>query len=91
MAKTPSLLSTLRNEMLADTVSKNKAGNYVFRKGYFYTHGSSEDTLADRVSKALLRMGVEHTIVNKGNKWVPFKGGHTTAQGSHFWVEISIH
>jgi hypothetical protein len=26
--------------------------------------------------------------VDHGEKWVPFRGGHSVAQGSHWWVFI---
>ena len=70
----------------ADTLSKNKAGNYVARKSFFYTHGQTAEGFADKI-KAVYPNA---EIVDKGSQWKAFKGGASVAQGSHFWVEFKM-
>jgi len=90
MAKiTTKFLKELR---LADTVSKKRdgSGNYIFRTGFYYRMGKSAQWLADRVSTNLTEHGIDHEIVDKGEKFVAFRGGDSVAQGSHFWAIINI-
>lgn len=70
--------------MHVSTFGKNKAGNYVVRKGYFYTNGYDEQKFADNFSKLF----PEFEIVNKGNAWKAFRGGASVANQSHWWVEF---
>lgn len=70
----------------ADTLSRNKAGNYVARKSFFYTHGQTAEGFADKI-KAVYPNA---EIVDKGSQWKAFKGGASVAQGSHFWVEFKM-
>ena len=71
-------------EVHFDTIGKNKAGNYVIRRGYFYRHGNSATEMANRVSEA----GFE--VVDSGDHWAAFRGGASTRQSSHFWVEFKV-
>ena len=75
---------------IADTVGKNKAGNIVLRRGYFYRNGMDSDKFAHRVLTALADNGIPALIVSKGDIWKPFRGGATTANSSHFFVEVTI-
>lgn len=68
------------------TFGKTKRGNYIIRKGFFYKMGYSEDKLAEALKTVL----PDAVIVDMGEKFVPFRGGQTVAQGSHFWVEFSV-
>lgn len=74
----------------ADTVSKNKAGQIVLRKGYFYRHGVTGEIFANRVSDLLTAAGIAFTVVDSGDVWKPFRGGATTANSSHLFVTISV-
>jgi hypothetical protein len=73
-------------EGVVDTIGKNKAGNFVARRGYFYRHGQSAETFASDVQKAL----PQAVIVNKWDKWTAFRGGASTANQSHFGVEFAV-
>lgn len=70
----------------AEALRKNKEKNYVARWGFFYTHGRTSKTYEDKVKERIPTA----TIINSGQKWVPFHGGDTVTQGSHFWVEFKI-
>lgn len=70
----------------ADQVSKNKAGNWVIRRGFFYRHGATAESEAQKVREAF--PGV--TIIGSGDHWAPFKGGASIKTSSHFWVEFKF-
>jgi hypothetical protein len=72
------------NGIQCDMLSKNRNGNYVLRKGFFYTHGNSSDKIAEKIVSKFPKI----KIVDTWDKWVAFKGGHTLKQGSHFGVEF---
>lgn len=74
----------------ADSVGKNKAGNVVVRRGYFYRNGMDADTFATQILNALGNAQVVAHIVNKGDVWKPFRGGASVAQQSHFFVELAV-
>lgn len=80
----------LKNSLFADTVGTNKAGNIVVRKGYFYTNGYDENKFTSAVTAFLVRHGITPTIIDKGNVWKRFKGGATTANSSHWFVELNV-
>ena len=73
----------------ADTISKNKAGNIVIRKGYFYRNGTAE-AYADRVVSLMRTAGLSPKMVKVADCWKPFRGGASLANQSHFYVEISL-
>ena len=66
------------------TLSKNKAGNYVIRKGYFYKMGMSAEIIAEKLKEKF----PDVEIVNTWDILKPFRGGATTANSSHFGVEF---
>lgn len=70
---------------VVDTVSK-RGDVFTVRRGFFYTHGMSADKLAAAVKATF--PGAE--VVDSGEQWKPFNGGHTVAQGSHFWVKFKV-
>ena len=74
---------------VCDTIGKNKAGNFIARRGYFYHHGmtpESTESMAADVKTALPNA----KIVNSGDHYAAFRGGASTAQGSHLWVEFTF-
>lgn len=70
----------------ADMVGKNKAGNFVVRRGFFYTHGQSVEVL----KAAVLSHISNAVIVASGEKNFPFRGGASVSKQSHWWVEFTI-
>jgi len=69
-----------------DSIGKNKAGNFVLRRGYFYRNGMDSDKFAANIMTIL---GDRVTLIASGDCWKPFRGGATLANSSHFWVEIA--
>jgi len=69
-----------------DTLNKNKSGNYIIRKGFFYRMGMSEDKIVDKLKEKF----PEVIIISKGEKYKSFVGGQSIAQGSHFYVEFNF-
>ena len=68
-----------------DMVSKNKSGNYVGRKQFFYHHGQSSDKIADKMKNI---PGI--TVIDDGEHNAAFRGGASVAKSSHFWVEFKF-
>lgn len=89
-AKAPSLASRIKNAVYADQISKDKSGNYIFRKGYFYRNGMDSDKWAARVSAELAKAGIDATLVNSYDHWAAFKGGASVKNQSHWAAVFSI-
>lgn len=75
---------------VADTVGRNKLGQYVARRGFFYTNGFSSDQFATRCVEALRRAGINVRAAEHGEKWASFRGGASVAAQSHWWVALEI-
>lgn len=67
------------------TLSKNKEGNYVARRQFYYTKGKTSLDFANEIS---LFPGIE--ILDQGEVYKPFKGGASTANSSHWYVIFKI-
>lgn len=79
-------LEFIKHKLDADTISKNKNGNYIVRYSFFYTNRQSAE------GKSLLVKSVypNCTIITYGEKWKPFKGGASVKDQSHFYVEFKM-
>jgi hypothetical protein len=85
------IMSDLRaNVRGVEMISKNKAGNFMFRKGYFYTMGMDEDKFAVNVEANIRKLGYSVQVIGCGNHWTPFNGRAPIQRQSHFWVEAKI-
>ena len=71
-----------------DTVGKNKDGEIVVRKGFFYTHGTTAESFAEYVVRKLKAAGLSPVLEDSGEVWKPFRGGATTAQSSHWFAVV---
>lgn len=71
---------------VADTVGRNKQGQIVVRRGFFYRHGMNSTKFAAAVTRALQDAGISYLVVDQGEKYTAFRGGQSVAQGSHWWV-----
>ena len=74
----------------ADTVGKKKNGNIIVRREFFYRHGGTAESFAEKISSILTNADVRHNIIDKGEEWKAFRGGASVANQSHWWVEIAI-
>ena len=77
-------------EGVVDTVGKNKVGNLVVRREFFYTHGYTAEKFVQAVSAALNKADILYRVVDSGETWKAFRGGASTANQSHWWVEIQL-
>jgi len=73
-----------------DALTKNRVGNFVARRGFFYRLSWDANKFMMKVSDGLTRLALPHLVVSKGEKWAPFRGGQSVAQGSHWWVEFKL-
>ena len=78
-------MKQVKEKLHADTYSK-KGDVFTVREGFFYRFGKTSENLVAAVKRAF----PEAIIVDSGEKWVAFRGGHTTAQGSHWWVQFKF-
>jgi len=90
MAK-QSIKQKLEDAVICSQIVRKRDGtkHFVFRKGYFYKSGTPE-MFAESVTNKLTRDGIEHTVIDSGDNWAPFKGGASVAKQSHFWVEVKV-
>ena len=79
----------IREKVSADVVGKNKAGNFVVRRGFFYTNGKTAEDYRAQVEQQLGKVDGMR-VVGCGEVWKAFRGGASTAQQSHWWVEIAV-
>ena len=68
-----------------DTVSRNKDGNIVIRRGYFYRNGMDGQKFGERIME---KLGGAVTLVECGDHWAPFRGGASVARSSHFYAVV---
>jgi len=88
--KKVSAVKLVRDAVSADSVGKNKVGNIVVRRGYFYRHGDDGHSFAHRIASQLIGAGVSFDIIDCGDHWAPFRGGKGVAANSHFYVELKV-
>jgi hypothetical protein len=69
---------------------RNKAGDIVVRKGYFYKGNATHEALATRIMGMLTQEGLRATVVESYDQWAPFNGGASTAKNSHFAVVLRV-
>jgi hypothetical protein len=86
------MIKRLRAALLGtvDTIGKNRKGEIVFRRSFFYRMGNTGEKFAARISSKLNELEIKHTLVDCGEEWKPFRGGQTVAQGSHFYAIVKI-
>lgn len=80
----------LKDHIITDMISKKRNGNFLFRKGYYYSHGMTASSYADKISEQLKKEGFTHGVIDFGDHWAAFKGGAPLQSQSHFWVEINV-
>lgn len=90
MAKTPSTLTVLRDQVMVEQISKKRNGNYMFRQGYYYKYGKTSESFKQSITKHLDRLNMKYEVVDCGDQWRPFRGNASTANSSHFWCEVKI-
>lgn len=73
----------------AHSISRNKDGNIVVRRSFFYTHGRTAQKFADECVALLAAAGCKVQVKDLNEIWKPFRGGHSVAQGSHFYAELT--
>lgn len=78
----------IRENSLADTVGKDKEGNIVLRKGYFYHNSQSGQGYKDKISASLTAAGIQHTVTDHGDHYAGFKGGAGVRANSHFYLKL---
>ena len=76
-------------ESYVDSIGRNRAGNIVLRKGFFYTHGRDGHTFAQAVIARLAAEGIVAQAVAVDTVWKPFRGGATVSQSSHFLAVLA--
>lgn len=73
-------------EIYSSTLTKNKKGNFVLRKEFYYTGGNSAELIAEKIIAAFMNA----EIVSMQNIWKPFRGGSPVEKSSHFYVEFKF-
>jgi hypothetical protein len=73
---------------LVDSIGRNKAGHIIVRRGFFYTNGKGIEHFRAYVVGELEHAGIAAEVVDSGEHRAAFRGGASTAQGSHWWVAL---
>ena len=91
MAKQKTVMGVLRHNLIGvESIGRNKEGNFVIRRGFYYRHGGTPEQLAERVLATCKQHDIPAVLVSCGEEWMPFKGGAGVAKNSHWWVEIKV-
>ncbi len=89
--KPQSVDRVIKDNIMADQISKDSEGNYIFRKGYYYRPAKMDPAgWADRISKILQSLEIDHTVVDSGDIWKPFRGGASLKAQSHYFVKVRL-
>ena len=89
-AKPVSLMARVKEVAPGDQVSRDKEGNFVFRKGYYYRMGMDSQKFANNVKNSLEKAGLNVEVVDHGDHWAAFRGGASIKASSHFWVKARV-
>ena len=89
-AKPASLISKIKAVSPGDQTSRDKEGNFIFRKGYYYRMGADSEQFAARVKDTLETAGLNVEIIGHGDHFASFKGGAGVKANSHFWVKARV-
>ncbi len=68
-----------------ENVTKSK-NVFTYRIGFFYKHGNTSLTIADRVKAKIPHA----TIVDHGEIYKAFNGGAPLKKSSHWWVKFTV-
>ena len=78
----------------ADQIVCRKDGTYLFRQGFYYTHGKTANNYAASIKKQLEELlkdlPFKVMVVDSGEIWKPFRGDASVAASSHWFVQVSI-
>ena len=82
---------TIQNVLHPNTIGiKRDTGHILCRWGFFYRNGRTAECYASKVEELLTKCKINHRIIDCGEVWKNFRGGASTANSSHFWVEIEL-
>lgn len=76
-----------------DQISKSpKDGDnvFIFRRGFFYSHGGTSEKFAAKVDSMLTNAGIDHKMLENGEHWAPFRGGAGVKASTHWWCKVQI-
>jgi len=78
--------------IMADQVSKKRdgSGNFIFRKGYYYSHGGTSDKFVNNITQQCKDNNLNIEVVDSGDHWAAFNGGASIAKSSHWWVVAKV-
>lgn len=74
----------------ADMVSRNRDGNFIARKGFFYPNGKDAENYKNEVLNKLNECGITAICVVYGAHWTSFRGSYKVNKQSHFYCEFKL-
>jgi hypothetical protein len=84
----------LSERIPCDSLGKNKEGNYVARRGFYYTMGKTADhyekTVRNNFPMSINRVQYDIEVVKRGEYTAPFRGNATVKNSSHWYVEFKL-
>jgi hypothetical protein len=88
-----SIMTVLRDYIIADSIGRTKDDCIVIRTGFYYTHGRTAEQhrdgiIADLKSMSAVKNIPEFEVVDYGEVWRDFRGGASIANSSHWFVKI---
>lgn len=86
-------IKELKEICSCDTIARNKRGNTVFRRSFYYRHGMDAEKFRDYIKLSLINAGFDERsfeMFSHGEQYKSFRGGDTVAQGTHWWVEVKF-
>lgn len=81
------LVVEIEDTIHPDQIVKKGPNKFLIRKGFYYSGGFTAEAYAEKVKK---QFGDRVKILDKGEKWVAFKGGASVSNQSHWWVLFEL-
>jgi hypothetical protein len=82
-------MKSLRDAVFADSFERDRAGNFVVRRGFYFRNGGTAESFCESVIDQLESAGIKFTVVNFGEHWAPLRGGASTRNSSHWYVTVA--
>ena len=84
------VLNFLRDNVIADQISRNRDGNIVFRRSYFYRHGQDAQSFANDIQQQLQALNLNAQLVHFVDNFRPYRSGASVANSAHFYAEFAL-
>lgn len=82
----------IKENVSHDAITFHKDGTFTVKHSYFYRHGMTTRTIAEKAMAQMDAIGIHATEVDSGDHFHAFVGGAKSgsAQDSYMWVKFTV-